>query len=209
MLRDLLAPPGCRLPRHATKAVRDGAMMGICKAAFACEIESDELWRAALTLLRGDKWRRRHAPLAARAVAREGPGPNAAPLTVDALQRLLQEGAAAGLDEDMDWCMAALTALERDARAWLAEARVATRDSMTPTQEVQELVARGEGLPLALGALLQKLRDRSRPYCLCKRPFDGRGMIECDACKVTGRAAHGHGHPGRVTARAHIPWRGC
>lgn len=168
--------------KQGSKGARERGLADVCRAAFACEVAADEVWRQAVALMQGEKWRRRVWPIAHRAKAREGPG--AGGPTTEALQKMVREGQALGIDPGIDWCLEALEDLEQRAREWSAEAKQLLREALPAVARVNALIEEGNRMPVVLGAPMQRLLERVTPYCICQTPFDGRGMVECDACKV-------------------------
>lgn len=82
-----------------------------------------------------------------------------------------------------DYFRQRLTEVRNIGLEWTDTAKkVSTDGGALGLDEVFNLIAKGEDLPLVCDKELKLLKDRSMLYCICRRPYDQRAMIACDNC---------------------------
>ncbi|KAK9144894.1 hypothetical protein Sjap_004797 [Stephania japonica] len=101
---------------------------------------------------------------------------------IQQIQRVLKEGSAIKVRSD-DYFMQKLTEVKQIGLQWAETAKKVACDSgALGLDEVFELIAEGEDLPVCVEKEIKLLRDRSVLYCICRKPYDQRAMIACDSC---------------------------
>ncbi|KAK9094803.1 hypothetical protein Scep_026272 [Stephania cephalantha] len=101
---------------------------------------------------------------------------------IQQIQRMLKEGSAIKVPSE-DYFMQKLTEVKQIGLQWAETAKKVACDSgALGLDEVFELIAEGEDLPVCVEKEIKLLRDRSVLYCICRKPYDQRPMIACDSC---------------------------
>lgn len=116
--------------------------------------------------------------------------------SIDQLQRLLGEARLLQIDSAMDSAFKSISQSVVSCRQWTEEARrlqealhgcsgqPIDQNNQDLLRRIQEHVANTEVLPCRVDAsLLEKLREKSTPYCLCSCVYDeNRPMLGCEFC---------------------------
>lgn len=98
------------------------------------------------------------------------------------LQRHLKEGSAINVPLE-DYFKQKLVEVKQAGMQWAEMAKKIASDSgVLELDQVFELIAEGENLPIHFEKELKLLRARSVLYCICRKPYDQRPMIACDEC---------------------------
>ncbi|GMH09395.1 hypothetical protein Nepgr_011236 [Nepenthes gracilis] len=98
------------------------------------------------------------------------------------IQRHLKEASAINIPSE-DYFRQKLMEVKQTGMRWAETAKkVATDNGKLELEQVFELIAEGETLPVRFEKELKLLQARSVLYCICRKPYDERAMIACDQC---------------------------
>ncbi|OMO58640.1 hypothetical protein COLO4_34455 [Corchorus olitorius] len=102
--------------------------------------------------------------------------------SIQQIQHHLKEGEAINILPEDHFRMK-LSELKVVGLQWADRAKKVAADSgALGLDEVYELIAEGESLPVCLKKELELLRARSMLHCICRKPYDKRSMIACSQC---------------------------
>ncbi|KAJ7952318.1 Transcription factor jumonji (JmjC) domain protein [Quillaja saponaria] len=98
------------------------------------------------------------------------------------IQKHLKEGLAMEIKHEEQY-MLKLQEVKCMGFQWAEQAtKVALDSGVLGLDKVFELIVEGENLPITVDEELKLLKARSMLYCICRKPYNRRGMIACDEC---------------------------
>jgi hypothetical protein len=167
----------------------DGMLHQLCKSALALEIDGTDHAEKILHLLRCNRWRARvDAVLGAKSTA---PGGKA---SAESVAKLLMEAERLHVNALLDVAGERLLASAEKTKNWQAAVKVCVADLkasggasdpkfVEAAAKAIELIKEADKLPIRVDRELDKLKEYSKPYCLCRRAYDEQiPMLECDKC---------------------------
>ncbi|CAD7698303.1 unnamed protein product [Ostreobium quekettii] len=167
-------------------AVPEAVLRSVLKGVLHVEVDASWLLERVSEALRSERWRRKAAATVK----------NSLKPPIDSLQRLLGEGCALHIDPSKDATFLSIQASVSQGRQWTDRAQTLYGDlrrcSGQPIDDrnsellrrIRDHVAAAEAVPCRVDAtLLEGLREKSMPYCLCATVYDeNRPMLGCEFC---------------------------
>lgn len=164
----------------------EGMLHQLLKSALAMELDGTEHAERILHLLRCNRWR-------ARVESALGASSSGSKAGVEVIGKLLLEAERHDIDARSDVAGAKLLEAAEATRVWQESARAAIAALKASGSDraafdaaagrAKELMKEAEALPLRVDKDVESLGEYSKPYCLCRRPYDDQiPMLECDHC---------------------------
>jgi hypothetical protein len=162
----------------------DGMLHQLLKSSLALEIDATDYADRVLRLLRCNKWRQR-AEVAMGPPARQG---------LEGMQRLLDDADKLEINVRKDVTGVKLLSAMKEGREWAIRARAQVAELKDVkgdapkfeecAKKAHELLAEGEKLRVKMDAEMEALKEHSKLFCLCQKPFDDAvPMVSCANCK--------------------------
>ncbi|XP_020978798.1 lysine-specific demethylase 5B isoform X1 [Arachis ipaensis] len=102
--------------------------------------------------------------------------------TIRQIQKHMNEGVDMEISAE-DHYMLKLTSVKCLGLQWAELAKKVANDSgALSLDKVLEVIVEGENLPVDVDEELKMLRFRCMLYCICRKPYDKKGMIACKQC---------------------------